>query len=209
MRNSARTAACIGLVATALLAAPAMAYAEVINGVLVDDVATYGGHTYYRLGLPSSWTEAEAAGVLLGGHLATINDLAEQQFVVTTFRPQEGHLWIGLHDPEPGEAGIDGSSAEWVWASGEITTFRDWLADEPNNFFLVGDEDFVMILSAANSATGQWNDYKDASTFQFGGTGITGVVEVDSIASEVPEPGTLTLAGVALVALRARRRRVT
>src|SRR5262249_40334344 len=57
-------------------------------------------HDYYLLD-QSNWTDAEAEAITLGGHLATINDAAENAFVVASFSEfQNVHrsLWIGLTD---------------------------------------------------------------------------------------------------------------
>src|SRR6476619_1362742 len=53
------------------------------------------GHTYYRL-TQSNWSAAESQAISLGGHLATINDAAENDWVATTFgSPTEAwRIWI-------------------------------------------------------------------------------------------------------------------
>ena len=60
------------------------------------------GHLYYLL-TADTWTNSEAEAVALGGHLVTINDAAENQWVVDTFANYGGverPLWIGLTDRE-------------------------------------------------------------------------------------------------------------
>src|SRR4051794_28953782 len=74
------------------------------------------GHSYYQLA-PSTWTDAEIEGIVLGGHLVTINDAAENEFVINRF----GQSWIGLSD-----AATEGT---FVWSSGEPVTF-----DNGSNF---------------------------------------------------------------------------
>ena len=51
--------------------------------------AEFGGHTYHLLDTDGTkrWFEAEAEAVGLGGHLVTINDASEDQFVFDTFAP--------------------------------------------------------------------------------------------------------------------------
>jgi hypothetical protein len=70
-------------ISVALAAAfPSAAEADTINGVDVAYQTTWinNGHTYYVLGTASTWAQAEAWAVQLGGHLATINDATEQSF---------------------------------------------------------------------------------------------------------------------------------
>jgi hypothetical protein len=91
------------------------------------------GHTYYRL-TTSKWTDAESEAVGLGGHLVTINDAAENNWVFDTFsQPNQYGLWIGLH----------ASAGQFVWSSREPVTFTDWASDQPDNF---GDQDFVEFM---------------------------------------------------------------
>lgn len=88
-------------------------------------------HRYY-LTDRASWTDAEAAAVELGGHLVTVNDYEEHQWVRDTFSkygdtPRE--LWIGLIDPDPSITATPSHSAwenHFVWASGQPITFFCW-----------------------------------------------------------------------------------
>ena len=85
------------------------AYADLIvhSGPFVRNA-----HTYYLLEA-GSWTESEATAVSLGGHLATINDAAENQWIVDTFAGTgtDGYL-IGLTD-----SALEGI---YVWTSGVV-----------------------------------------------------------------------------------------
>src|SRR5262245_6959708 len=77
----------------ALLAGAAASQGQTIaQGPVVS-----GGHLYFRLS-NSNWTAAQAASVALGGHLVTINDAAENTFVLSTFAnaPGSGRVWLGL-----------------------------------------------------------------------------------------------------------------
>ena len=63
------------------LAVPATARASVLTGPF-----SYpgNGHTYYLLS-QDTWTASETQAEVMGGHLATINDAAEQSWVFATF----------------------------------------------------------------------------------------------------------------------------
>lgn len=151
------------------------------------------GHTYALL-TQSSWALAENTAMTLGGHLATINDAAEDQWVFNTYGMFGGtrrSLWIGLND-----AAIEG---QFVWASGEISTYRHFAPGEPNNF---NNEDFVHIFEPAEQfgRSGLWNDNV------VGGTGGSiGTIVPNGLVEIVPEPATAAL--VAIGALFACRRR--
>jgi hypothetical protein len=64
------------------------------------------GHIYYLL-QASDWTNSENAAVGLGGHLATVRNQGEDNWINSTFGAT-GQLWIGLYDPISG----DGSGTE-------------------------------------------------------------------------------------------------
>ena len=146
------------------------------------------GHDYYLL-TQSNWTDAEAQAVSLGGHLATINDAAENAWVVSNFSEYEGvHrcLWIGLND-----AAVEGT---FVWVSGEPVTYTNWGAGEPNNF--QGNEDYVHIMNSLDiyGRYTYWNDAPDdANAF---GYVFDGVVEVGGAQIDTTPPTTTaTLSG--------------
>ena len=60
--------------------------AQVVAGPVINPS---NGHAYWLLA-PDSWTHSEAQAVALGGHLATINDQAEQDWVVAQFGQYAG-----------------------------------------------------------------------------------------------------------------------
>ena len=127
------------------------------------------GHLYYLL-QSGRWTNAEAAAVALGGHLATINNRAEQDFVFANFANYGGvarNPWIGLRDTNPSSnsANVQTRRNEFSWVSGEAVSFSNWVTTEPNN---AGGEYYVQMMAAA----GTWND-------AVGTTSLSGVVEID------------------------------
>ena len=139
-----------------------------IQGAIVEVLAgpittAANSHAYYLLA-ESSWTAAEAKAQELGGHLTTVNDPAENDWLLATFGA-EHNLWIGLNDAQ--EDGV------FAWTSGQPVTFTNWSPGEPNN--AVGGEAYVQLLGAGN---GKWNDLPD----DFPDVRVNGVVEVQSAA---------------------------
>lgn len=106
-------------------------------------------HIYYLLST-NSWTVAEAEAVSLGGHLATLNDAEEQQWVFSTFAPFAGshRMWIGITDRI-----IEGT---FQWVSGETSSYRNWNPGEPNN--AAADQDYVHVYPGGDARAGKWND---------------------------------------------------
>src|SRR3954469_22618437 len=84
------------------------------------------GHRYVLLER-GTWLNSEQGAILQGGHLVTIDDLAEQNWVFQTFGKYGGQtrlLWIGLND--------FAHEGTFVWSSGQTSTFRRWAPGEPN-----------------------------------------------------------------------------
>ena len=97
------------------------------------------GHIYKFTDVIGTWSEAEAEAVAQGGHLVTINDATENQWVFDTFENSGPNFWIGFYqdhdDPSYSEPG-----GGWKWISGEPVTYTNWISFEPNNN---GNEDWV------------------------------------------------------------------
>jgi hypothetical protein len=131
------------------------------------------GHSYYLLS-DQSWDDAEAEALTLGGHLVTVNDAAENQWLVDTFGPSgTGFLGIGYNDA----AAVEGTFA---WSSGQTPAYTNWAAGEPSNSG--SGEDHVVLLTRLLPNIGQWNDGR--------GTAF-GVAEV--VIAAVPEPSSALL----------------
>ena len=172
-----------------------------VNAATIAGPFTYAdnGHQYYLLS-PSGWVNSETEAHSIGGHLVTINDLAENQWVFDTFAPLVNSLrppssddipslWIGLSD-----AAVEGNH---IWANGEPFLFAHWDIGQPNNSG--GDQDYVTMRARGSNLRpeypGFWNDYVDlAPRNEFG------VVEV------VPEPSGIVLAGIGSAFLAVRKR---
>jgi hypothetical protein len=102
------------------------------------------GHPYALLGA-SDFAAAEAVAQDMGGHLVSITDLSENDWIRTQFGAVSGvsnDFWLGYNDVL--------SEGNFVWSNGEVTNYENWNTGEPNNS---GNEDYVQMTS-----TGRWND---------------------------------------------------
>lgn len=145
-------------------------YAGILAGPIVNPE---NGHTYYLLN-EDTWQNSETQAVVLGGHLATINNQAEQDWVFSCFGSFGGtnrSLWIGLSD-----AAQEGT---FVWASGEPVTYTQWNPGQPDNAF--GGEGYVHMLPQPGNpgeSAGFWNDLASPDSNRPDLQPVFGVVEV-------------------------------
>ena len=99
-------------------------------------------HSYKRVHC-ESWDDAQAKATAEDAHLVSINDAAEQQWLVKLFGTAP--CWIGLTDLA--------KEGEWSWTSGEPLTYFNWafhkLIDADR-----GDEDYVFM---GLSSDGRWH----------------------------------------------------
>lgn len=155
------------------------------------------GHFYYLL-KSTTWSNSEARAVAYGGHLATVRDADENQWIVDTFSTYGGvnrPLYIGLTD-----AGTEGT---FNWTSGEPVTYTHWntTSGEPNNSGGSGyEEDFVYIIQPYSGnptvLASFWNDVPN-NGFGVPG-GIYGVLETATLIQNLPPTGTPPVAHVRL-----------
>lgn len=195
-----------GFLLVAWLACGGTASGSVLTGPVVNPA---NGHRYY-LTSQNGWTASESEAVGLGGHLATVNDAAEDAWIYSTFSHFGGvnrNLWIGLHDLDPAVNSTARATrrSEFGWVSGEPVTYTSWSAVEPNNPTSgepANPEFYVHIWNPTDPNPARWNNYYDLNA-EFG-IGLFGVAEV------VPEPSALAAACAASPLLlwgRRRRRR--
>ena len=159
----------------------------------------------------SSWTVAERNAVATGGHLVTINNQAENEWLVTTFGSQvRKGVFIGLYQP-PGSSEPAGG---WRWLTGEDTSlWANWGTGEPNNapHYEYGAENFggMFINWTVDGVdqTGRWNDLRFLlSKLELGEDYYRyGIAEYNT--NPVPIPPAAWLLGSGLIGLVAIRRR--
>jgi len=153
---------------------PAAPLPLVIGGPLTNPA---NGHSYYLLS-GATWTASEGAAAALGGHLVTINDAAEEDFVYSTFASYGGVnrvLWIGLTDVD--------SPGHFHWVSGERFTYTHWSFGEPNS----PSEHYGQIFPPDDSSRhGLWNNAFDNAANPLDPT--NGVVEILSVPTATVSP---------------------
>ncbi len=130
----------------------------VLAGPFVNDA---NGSTYYLLN-PSNWDFAQAAAQNMGGNLATVRSMDENEFLranVLGFDGADRRGWIGLNDVA--------EEGNFVWVSGEPVVFTNWDPGEPNNN--PAPENYVEMFGS----NGRWNDAQQTAA-----TTRWGIVEV-------------------------------
>jgi Lectin C-type domain len=127
-------------------------------------------HHIYILLESATWRTSEAEAVALGGHLATVRNQAEEDWIFDTFGKygdQQRLLWIGLSDSE--------KKFHFSWSSGESASFTRWAPGEPNN--AGRGEDYVAIYYPNHDEANHWNDWNDRVKDPIG-LPMNGVVEI-------------------------------
>ncbi|MGB3507969.1 MAG: PQQ-binding-like beta-propeller repeat protein [Microcoleaceae cyanobacterium] len=123
----------------------------------------------YSLTAPTSWVGAQQKAENAGGNLVTINDQAEQDWLIDTFGDQSivddmpPSFWIGFTNKDEGDIS-DKDRTElaesFKWVSGESSGFTSWDTNEPNNYNNSGERyaDVCAKKGKLCSEVGVWND---------------------------------------------------
>jgi Ca2+-binding RTX toxin-like protein len=137
---------------------------DVIFGDLSSPIFTFNGNRYTLTSSFTSWTQAQAQAVSLGGNLVAINDDTENQFLVDTFGGFE-FLWIGFTD--------EASEGTFNWVNGDPVTYTNWADGEPNDAFGSGEDYAHLNLGEP----GKWNDLPNF-------VNIRGIIEIPGVTSD-------------------------
>jgi len=120
------------------------------------------GHWYYMTA-HGTWTLNEQLAIEKGGHLVTINDAAENEWVRSTFTPiNNSGLLIGIND-----AATEGA---FVWPNGDPVVYTNWEPGQPDNGGAGEDYGFMRV-------DGQWIDQTNCPANSSG----EAIIEVDTL----------------------------
>jgi len=113
-------------------------------------MGTFGGSQYYCSVNPATWPQAQAGCLANGGHLASVNNASENNFLANILVNQTA--WIGLND--------EFNEGTFTWTNGDPVTYTNWYADQPNDYN--NNQDYVEMLS-----DGQWNDQYNYKVLEY------------------------------------------
>lgn len=134
---------CLCALIGACLSAP-VATGATTTGPVVHPAS---GHAYYTIEAWTTWDEAQAWAVSLGGHLVAINDAGEDLWLRDNLGLAGGYYWLGADD-----VAVEGTFA---WVTGEPFLYQDFLPGEPDDDAGIGGNADHLALSAA---TWDWLD---------------------------------------------------
>ena len=103
-----------------------------------------------------SWSDASAACLAAGQHLASVHSAAENALLLTA--AAGNNVWIGGTDAA--------SEGTWVWSpSGTPLSYTNWHSGQPDDYR--GNEDCLEFNwgPSGTSGTGKWND-ADCSAYK-------------------------------------------
>ena len=140
------------------------------------DALKYNGHSYYVYSnVAQTWEEAQEYCKARGGHLAVINDSAENT-ALFNYMKSKGYnsAYFGLSD-----AATEGN---WTWINGDSSTYRNWAIGEPGNGNNADKpENYGMFYWKFDDA--KWND-GDFTDYGTDNGGRNFICEWDSVSSK-------------------------
>ncbi|WP_071818393.1 SwmB domain-containing protein [Synechococcus sp. CC9902] len=127
------------------------------------------GNSLYTIVDGPNWTQAETEAKSLGGNLITINNNAENTYVVNTIG--SGH-WIGFTD--------EGSEGNWKWSSGTNSLYTNWAASraQPSNSSHPDDGRTQNHAWIHPHFSGEWDDYWNDIQGGLGLLPTSGIAEI-------------------------------
>ena len=153
------------------------------KGIAETPIVTRGDSAYAIVHGPS-WEEAEANAQKLGGHLVTINDAAEKDYLYNNFgnilpaysgtSSPAGALWTGLTDRE--------TEGTYKWSSGDTSTWFESTYKGSGGWIPNGDsfsQDYIVLRKNGDNPAGYDFDDYWSSNQSWSGTSVTaGIAEI-------------------------------
>ena len=144
------------------------AYVFEFPGLWGWDQSPLNGHWYCALDTALTWAQAEAQAQAWGGHLTTVRNHAENDWLLANYASDGSLYWIGYHDSV-----VEG---QFEWSSGETPGYENWRAGEPDD---LNGADWAVI----SPVTGTWLD----ETFLPERLGIVEVISDDCDGNGLPD----------------------
>ncbi len=123
------------------------------GGVCPCEVEEYDAHAYMFCDAGDDWDAARAACLAYGYELVTIDDAAENTWVVVTATTYAGgKWWIGLNDRS-----VEGT---YAWSGGTAVSYTNWSSAEPSGH---GPSDCANV----KMSNGSWSDHSCSSSLKY------------------------------------------
>lgn len=114
----------------------------------------YRNHIYEYFPLTTTWTKAEEICQLRGGHLATVSNSVENDFLYH-FADEfdREYLWLG---------GIYNHNVGWNWVTAEEFSYTNWSTNQPDNNL---NQEYYLNMYIKHPVQGAWNDMLEADEY--------------------------------------------
>ena len=112
---------------------------------------------YRFVSTAKSWFAARRTCLIQGAHLADIDDVAENSFVVMLAGNKSDGFWIGMNDNR--------AENNFVKSDGSIPQFFNWYGYEPNGKSFENCVEIIPGEIDGKKFNGRWND---RSCFEWG-----------------------------------------
>jgi Lectin C-type domain/PEP-CTERM motif len=142
--------------------------------------SAHAGPTYALTSGALTWQQAQEEAVAMGGHLAVINDQAEQELLLNQYGSAAdpaaphvnlGGLWIGLSSDAAGQ---------FSWVNGDPLAYTNWGTDQPGT---IDTEDSFAFMSVFD---GTWFDDGNRTTPT---NSLFGIIEIPEPVDQPPDDG--------------------